>query len=108
MILPCFSSTIQNRKLAGDEESQSLLHCSHLNVTGACMHILFLAHFSFVYFFPQFLSVSLLHTHTHTCQRTRMLLKETCDSDSDGDFTYNRKQAQDPPGSLHTTVSSVE
>ena len=51
MILPCFSSTIQNRKLAGDEESQSLLHCSHLNVTGACMHIFFLAHFSFVYFF---------------------------------------------------------
>ena len=49
MILPCFSITIQNRKLAGDEESQSLLHCSHLNVTGACMHILFLAHFSLLF-----------------------------------------------------------
>ena len=54
---------------------------------------------SYINFILQFLSVSLLHTHT--CTRTRMILKETCDSDSDCDFTYDSKQAQDLPGSPH-------
>ena len=40
----------------------------------------------------KFLSVSYTH----------MLLKET--RDWQGDFTRNHKQAEDPPGSLHTTV----
>ena len=99
MFLPRFSLTIQNRKMAGDEESQSSLHCSHLNVAGACMHILFLAHFNFVLFTLSHMLALVLNHKTETVKQTSA---NKWSQKIPGSLTFNTKsQAQSLSFAFH-------